>query len=77
MTRDHARVRCAVSAKSARLISQIKRIRVGNNASQAVFAAYLNTNVLTVKKLGRGEKKPHGPSLKLLSLVDSKGQALS
>lgn len=46
--------------------------------STAVFAAYLNTSVLTVQKRGRGEKKPHGPSLKLLSLVDSKGlQALS
>lgn len=58
--------------------TQIKRIRVRNNASQAVFAAYLNTSVSTVQKWERGEKKPHGPSLKLLSLVDSKGlQALS
>lgn len=58
--------------------AQIKRIRERNKASQAVFAAYLNTSVLTVQKWERGEKKPHGPSLKLLSLVDSKGlQALS
>lgn len=58
--------------------AQIKRIRERNKASQAVFAAYLNTSVSTVQKWERGEKKPHGPSLKLLSLVDSKGlQALS
>ena len=57
---------------------QIKRIRERNRASQSVFAAYLNTSVSTVQKWERGEKKPHGPSLKLLSLVDSKGlQALT
>ena len=53
--------------------TQIKRIRERNKASQAVFAAYLNTSTSTVQKWERGEKKPHGPSLKLLSLVDSKG----
>lgn len=46
-----------------------------NNASQAVFAAYLNTSVSTVQKWERGEKRPHGPSLKLLSVVESKGAA--
>lgn len=57
--------------------TQIKRIRERNKASQAVFAAYLNTSTSTVQKWERGEKKPHGPSLKLLSLVDAKGlQAL-
>ena len=53
--------------------TQIKRIRESNKASQAVFAAYLNTSVSTVQKWERGEKKPNGPSLKLLSLVDAKG----
>jgi putative transcriptional regulator len=58
--------------------TQIKRIREINKASQAVFAAYLNTSVSTVQKWERGEKKPNGPSLKLLSLVDAKGlQALA
>lgn len=58
--------------------AQIKRIRESNKASQAVFAAYLNTSVSTVQKWERGEKKPNGPSLKLLSLVDAKGlQALA
>ena len=53
--------------------SQIKRIRVKNKASQAVFAAYLNLSLSTVQKWERGQKKPNGPSLKLLNLVDQKG----
>jgi putative transcriptional regulator len=52
---------------------QIKRIRLCNRASQAVFAAYLNTSPSTVQKWERGQKKPNGPSLKLLNLVDQKG----
>lgn len=53
--------------------AQIKRIRERNKVSQSVFAAYLNTSVSTVQKWERGEKRPHGPSMKLLSLVDLKG----
>jgi putative transcriptional regulator len=41
--------------------------------SQAVFAAFLNTSVSTVQKWEIGEKKPSGPSLKLLNLIDKKG----
>ncbi len=53
--------------------AQIKRIRLRNNASQSVFAAYLNTSPSTVQKWEQGQKNPNGPSLKLLNLVDSKG----
>lgn len=53
--------------------AQIRRIRQRNRASQAVFAAYLNTSVSTVQKWERGEKRPNGPSLKLLNLVEAKG----
>ncbi|ADE15440.1 helix-turn-helix domain protein [Nitrosococcus halophilus Nc 4] len=53
--------------------AQIKRIRTRNKASQAVFAAYLNTSPSTVQKWEQGQKKPNGPSLKLLNLVDQKG----
>lgn len=53
--------------------NQIKRIRLRNNASQSVFAAYLNTSPSTVQKWEQGQKKPNGPSLKLLNLVDNKG----
>lgn len=53
--------------------AQIKRIRMKNKASQAVFAAYLNTGKSTVQKWEQGRKKPNGPSLKLLNLVAEKG----
>jgi len=53
--------------------AQIKRIRNRSKASQAVFAAYLNTSPSTVQKWEQGQKSPNGPSLKLLNLVDQKG----
>lgn len=53
--------------------AQIKRLRIHNKASQAVFAAYLNTSPSTVQKWEQGQKKPNGPSLKLLNLVEQKG----
>lgn len=53
--------------------AQIKRIRQKTRASQAVFAAYLNTSPSTVQKWEVGGKKPNGPSLKLLNLVEKKG----
>lgn len=52
---------------------QIKRIRTKNQASQGVFAAYLNTSKSTIQKWEQGVKKPNGPSLKLLNLVAEKG----
>jgi putative transcriptional regulator len=52
---------------------KIKLIREKSNVSQAVFAAVLNASVSTVQKWETGEKKPSGPSLKLLSLIDRKG----
>lgn len=53
--------------------NQIKRLRLKNKASQAVFAAFLNTSVSTVQKWEQGQKKPNGPSLKLLNLVAKNG----
>jgi putative transcriptional regulator len=53
--------------------TQIKRLRVRNKASQAVFAAYLNTSPSTVQKWEQGQKRPNGPSLKLLNLVAERG----
>lgn len=53
--------------------TQIKRIRRRNYASQAVFAAYLNTTSSTVQKWEQGQKCPSGLALKLLSLVDRHG----
>lgn len=51
----------------------IKRLRLREKSSQAVFAAYLNTSVSTVQKWEIGQKKPSGSALKLLDLVDRKG----
>ena len=51
----------------------IRAIRLRENASQAVFARYLNVTPGLVSKWERGEKRPRGPSLKLLSLVAQKG----
>ncbi len=56
--------------------AQIKKLRKRNHASQAVFAAYLNTTVSTIQKWEQGQKKPNGLSLKLLSLVDRHGLTL-
>ncbi|MBL4864853.1 MAG: helix-turn-helix domain-containing protein, partial [Pseudomonadales bacterium] len=52
---------------------QIKKLRVRSKASQAVFAAYLNTSKSTIQQWEQGLKKPNGISLKLLNMVDRKG----
>lgn len=52
---------------------QIRAIRSRTHMSQAVFAAVLNTSVSTVQKWEIGEKRPSGPSLKLLNVVARKG----
>jgi len=51
----------------------IKRLRRAAEMSQAVFASALNVPVSLVSQWERGEKRPSGPSLKLLALVKSKG----
>lgn len=52
---------------------RIRSVRLREKASQTVFAAYLNVTPGLVSKWERGEKKPRGASLKLLTLVDKKG----
>lgn len=51
----------------------IRGLREKEHLSQSVFAAVLNTSVSTVQKWEIGEKKPSGPSLKLLDLIKKKG----
>lgn len=51
----------------------IKQLRTKENLSQAVFAIVLNTSTSTIQKWESGEKKPSGPSLKLLSILKNKG----
>jgi putative transcriptional regulator len=52
---------------------KIKSLREQAHVSQAVFAAVLNTSLSTVQKWEVGDKKPSGPSLKLLNLIERKG----
>lgn len=52
---------------------QIRTIREREHVSQTVFANYLNVTPSLVSKWERGEKRPSGPALKLLSLVEKHG----
>ena len=53
----------------------IRELRLREGASQAVFARHLNVTTGLVSQWERGEKRPQGASLKLLSLVAQKGLA--
>jgi putative transcriptional regulator len=52
---------------------QLKAIREREDVSQTVFASHLNVTPNLVSKWERGEKRPSGPALKLLSLVEKRG----
>ena len=54
---------------------EIRAIREKEHVSQTVFANYLNVTSSLVSKWERGEKRPSGASLKLLSLVEKNGLA--
>ncbi|WP_026188068.1 helix-turn-helix domain-containing protein [Methyloversatilis universalis] len=53
--------------------ARIRALREQLKLSQTVFASVLNTSPSTVRKWEIGEKRPSGPSLKLLDLLDRKG----
>ena len=55
---------------------EIRAIREREHVSQTVFANYLNVTSSLVSKWERGEKRPSGPSLKLLTLVEKGGLAV-
>ena len=52
---------------------KIRALRLRENASQAVFARHLNVTAGLVSQWERGEKRPRGASLKLLTLVAKNG----
>ena len=58
-----------------RLLSpaDIKALRTRELASQAVFACVLNVTPGLVSQWERGEKRPSGAALKLLTLVEKRG----
>ncbi len=51
----------------------IRRIRKKMNASQGVFAKYLNVNPSTLQKWEQGAISPQNTALKLLNLIDDLG----
>ena len=51
----------------------IRALREREHVSQPVFAAYINVSKNLVSDWERGIKKPGGPALRLLSIVDKQG----
>ena len=52
---------------------KISSLRAKNHMSQSVMASILNVSLSTVRQWEGGNKRPSGPSLKLLSLLEKKG----
>jgi putative transcriptional regulator len=53
--------------------AEIQALREAAGVSQGVFARVLNVQPGLVSQWERGERRPSGPSLKLLALVKAKG----
>lgn len=52
---------------------EIKSLRMNEHISQPVFARYLNVSRNLVSDWERGVKKPGGPALRLLTVIQKKG----
>lgn len=52
---------------------QIRALREREHVSQPVFARYLNVSKNLVSDWERGVKRPGGPALRLLTIVQKKG----
>ena len=52
---------------------EIKTIRLRERISQPVFARYLNVSKNLISDWERGVKKPGGPALRLLTVIEEKG----
>ncbi|MEQ1605196.1 MAG: DNA-binding transcriptional regulator [Pyrinomonadaceae bacterium] len=55
--------------------TEIRALREREEVSQTIFARYIGVTKDSVSQWERGEKRPAGPSLKLLSLIERKGLA--
>lgn len=66
---DEARLTPAPTLAAA----EIRAIREREHVSQPVFAAYLNVSRNLVSDWERGVKRPGGPALRLLSIIQRKG----
>lgn len=51
---------------------EIKSLRLREHLSQAVFARYLNVSKNLISDWERGVKKPGGPALRLLTVIQKK-----
>lgn len=52
---------------------EIKAIREQESVSQSVFARYFNVSTNLISDWERGTKKPGGPALRLLTVVQKNG----
>ncbi|MFT5090434.1 MAG: putative transcriptional regulator [Candidatus Latescibacterota bacterium] len=53
--------------------SEIRNLRIREHVSQPVFALYLNVSKNLVSDWERGVKKPGGPALRLLNIIQKNG----
>ncbi len=53
--------------------SEIRALREREHISQPVFACYLNVSKNLVSDWERGKRKPGGPALRLLSIIQKHG----
>ena len=53
--------------------AEIKSLRIREHVSQPVFARYLNVSKNLVSDWERGVKRPGGPALRLLTVIQKKG----
>jgi len=54
----------------------IREIRRALNASQVLFASFLNVSANTIRSWEQGTRRPQGADLKLLSIAKKNPQAL-
>jgi len=65
---------CLISAEPL-APDEIRALREREAVSQPVFAAYLNVSRNLVSDWERGKKRPGGPALRLLGIVQRRGLA--
>ena len=73
-TLREVKVLCLPDVKSYEPNS-IVRLRRRLKLSQVALARFINTSAYSVQKWEQGTKKPSGPALKLLHIIDKKGLA--
>jgi putative transcriptional regulator len=72
MTMLHFDERCLTAIEDLSS-GDIASLREREGVSQMVFARYLNVPVSLISQWERGERKPSGAAVKLLSIVKHKG----